>query len=82
VAARDLEHALDRLATDPASLDGSWDHDHEGAEDIRRAFVEPAGDRSVDPGGQVVDRAVPAEGNRARTREDPVAVDEMELEVR
>jgi hypothetical protein len=82
VAARDPEHRLERGRAEPTPLEAARDHDHERAEDVRAALVEAAGDGAVDAGGETLDRAVPAHGDRAGPRENLAAVaDEVELEV-
>jgi hypothetical protein len=64
------------------ALPARRNRDQKGAEDVGAAFVEAAGDRAVDARRQIVDAAVPANRDGPRARDELVALDEVELEVR
>ena len=78
----DVAHCTDGGCAQAAALEVARHHDHERTEGVRTAFVEAARDRTVDPRGQIVDRAVPAKRDGSGTRKDlAVVVEEVELEL-
>src|SRR3954468_3470460 len=83
MATRDVAHCPHRHGAHASTLEVARHDDHERAEHVRAALVEAAGDRAVDSRREVLGRAVPAQRDGTRPREDLVVVaDEVELEVR
>jgi len=74
VAAGDIAHRAHGGHAHPPALDVPRNHNHERAEHVGAGLVETTSDRAVDPGRQVLQRAVPAERDGAGQGEDLIIV--------
>ena len=74
VAAGDIAHRAHGGHAHPPALDVPRNHNHERAEHVGVGLVETTSDRAVDPGRQVLQRAVPAERDGAGQGEDLIIV--------
>jgi hypothetical protein len=82
VPARDRDHGAKRLRAPPFPAPRPRNRDQHRAQDVRALLLEAALDGAVDSRRQILDRALPADRDRARPRDDLVPLEQVELEVR